>query len=632
MSFYLAVALSLSIGWGIRGNFGHEYGAMIPGALAALAACILSEREDWRRRAPFFAFFGAIGWALGGSMSYMQVIAYTHSGHLPSQLFGFASLFLLGFLWAALGGAGTAFAAAAEEARLRQIFRPLLWVFASWLVLDLVEPVLEARLDSDPAGARRHESLLYWFDSDWLPALAAVIALLLHNLTERRFAKLPELLVLAAAGAAGGFLVGKVLDWTGLSGAIASRLVRSEGDAGQWERNELLINWPQFLPHIRHDIGWLLGLAAGIGAYFARRGKFSPGASLLLHMALGWWAAFLLLPTLLGARMTPPRGDNWAGILGVFGGATIHFARSGLASVVHASLVSGIVGGIGFAGSAWLKLLLVAPGNPARGTDPAVNPLWAHWQGANWHSFLEQSYGFVNGLGIALALRLLTARLPRLEPAPPRTGSEERFAAGFVLLGITYLNLVKNVRAWTGARAMPETMKSPLFEGIELSALAWFNTAYLVLAAALATLMALHARRRVALLPGTWLGRGQLLYVLFLWWMVAGNFERALVGFSASRLLTEGVILFHAALVTVLVLAAPRGNDLVPVDMPSSRGFTFRTLLAGIAALAICVFPTTFSVRALYGEKHAGHSGRHLRFGPDAAWRVEPLRKGKEHR
>ena len=34
-------------------------------------------------------------------------------------------------------------------------------------------------------------------------------------------------------------------------------------------------------------------------------------------MAVGWWLAFLLLPNLLGLRMTPPRGDNWAGCLGM---------------------------------------------------------------------------------------------------------------------------------------------------------------------------------------------------------------------------------------------------------------------------------------------------------------------------
>jgi len=52
----LFVALALSIGWGVRGNWGHEVGAMVPGALAAMAAVLVSGRADWYRRAPFFAF------------------------------------------------------------------------------------------------------------------------------------------------------------------------------------------------------------------------------------------------------------------------------------------------------------------------------------------------------------------------------------------------------------------------------------------------------------------------------------------------------------------------------------------------------------------------------------------------
>ena len=43
----LLAALSLSIGWGIRGNYGYEFGAMLPGALAAMAVCLISGREDW---------------------------------------------------------------------------------------------------------------------------------------------------------------------------------------------------------------------------------------------------------------------------------------------------------------------------------------------------------------------------------------------------------------------------------------------------------------------------------------------------------------------------------------------------------------------------------------------------------
>src|ERR1700722_1331273 len=90
----ILTAWSLSIGWGVRGNFGHEYGAMIPGALTAIAVVTMSGREDWSRRVGYFAMFGALGWSFGATISYMHVIGYTHSGHLPSQIYGFACLAL----------------------------------------------------------------------------------------------------------------------------------------------------------------------------------------------------------------------------------------------------------------------------------------------------------------------------------------------------------------------------------------------------------------------------------------------------------------------------------------------------------------------------------------------------------
>jgi hypothetical protein len=134
----LFVALALSIGWGVRGNWGHEYGAMIPGALAAMAAVLVSGREDWYRRIPFFAFFGAVGWSFGGSISYMHVIAYTHSGHALTVVYGFACLFLTGFLWAAIGGAGTALPAFLSRQQLTELLIPISTVFAAWVGQDIL--------------------------------------------------------------------------------------------------------------------------------------------------------------------------------------------------------------------------------------------------------------------------------------------------------------------------------------------------------------------------------------------------------------------------------------------------------------------------------------------------------------
>src|SRR6267378_2830846 len=162
----LLTGLSLSIGWGIRGNFGHEYGAMIPGVLASLAAALLSGRSDWHRRAVFFAFFGALGWSFGGSISYMQVIGYTHSGHSSSVLYGFACLFVIGFLWAAMGGAGAALPAFLTRERLTA-------VFAAWTLQDFVVP----RWFPEDLAFRQN-SPLYWYDTDWVAALLAIIAVL----------------------------------------------------------------------------------------------------------------------------------------------------------------------------------------------------------------------------------------------------------------------------------------------------------------------------------------------------------------------------------------------------------------------------------------------------------------------
>jgi hypothetical protein len=88
---------------------------MFPGALAAIAACLLSDRADWQRRVAYFAFFGMIGRAFGGSISNMMVIGYTESGQAASQLFGFCALFLIGFLWAALGGGATPITVPAQQ-------------------------------------------------------------------------------------------------------------------------------------------------------------------------------------------------------------------------------------------------------------------------------------------------------------------------------------------------------------------------------------------------------------------------------------------------------------------------------------------------------------------------------------
>ncbi|MCC6729530.1 MAG: hypothetical protein IT208_09365 [Chthonomonadales bacterium] len=524
----LLCALSLSIGWGIRGNFGHEHGAMMPGALAAMAAVLLSGREDWHRRIAYFAAFGALGWSFGGSMSYGHVLAYTHSGDSLTIVYGFASLFLIGFLWAALGGAGTALPAYLRRERLTALFVPFLVFYAVLIVHDLTYDALNTALahalGNTAFAARpeyRQDEPLYWLDTDWTTALLAIVSML---------------------------------------------------------------------------------------AYSACRRRIDPGASLILHMAVGWWVCFLLFPVLLDWRMTPPRGDNWAGCLGMTVGMWVYLQRDGLGGVTLASLIAGFVGGAGFALATLIQILALRTG----------------WQ-TNWHSVLEQTYGLINGIGIAAVALVLAPRAPRVSDDPPVRRWTDWFAPAAVLVLVTYLNARKNPEEWVKAGAMPQVM-------YWLQPITWFNIGYLAVAVIVVWLLIEHMRRPLPILPRSWLGRGQLLYVLFLWWAVIANFERALVAFAPARLITEGVIILNAALCTLLLVLWARVVTPAPEEAPGTyRSPIRRTVVVGVAGAVLCSVLCWAAVLGVYGTRPVDFRGQpRIRFGPRATV-VEHPRRGQPH-
>jgi hypothetical protein len=432
----------------------------------------------------------------------MQVIAYTHSGHSQSVLYGFACLFVIGFLWAALGGAGTALPAVVDASFLSALITPMYAVFASWWLQGVViAPWLKG-----------HGYNLYWYDTDWLAALLAL---------------------------------------------LASCLV------------------------------------AGI------RRRLDRPTSLIIHLAAGWWAGFLVLVLALRLRMTPPRGDNWAGCLGMTVGLLWYCRRAGLLELARVTLVCGFVGGIGFALASMLKLAEVTSGFQT-----------------NWHSILEQTTGLFNGIGLAAAIACLARTSPPARATEQRLGATQSLALGFVLLGITYLNLRKNVGHWVAARALPEEMAG-------IAAWVWFEIAYVLLALTMLLLFARHRRVPLPVVPESCLGKGQLLYLGLLWWLVVGNFARAIVAFTAQRLVTEGVIYVVALACTLIVLLAPESapepaeRPMPPAAQQPGPGLAGMVAL-GLAAAILSMLVDWAVVRAIYGDRFAGHAGRHIRFGPNS--------------
>ncbi|MDX2153065.1 MAG: hypothetical protein SFV54_20140 [Bryobacteraceae bacterium] len=490
MTLFLLAASSMSIGWGIRGQFGHEYGAAMPGALAGIVCALFAGRQEWRERVLFFAFFGALGWSFGGSMSYMKVIAYTHSSGLATVAYGFAGMFLIGFLWAAPGGIGLSLPAVLPRQELTRLFPPLTALFAAWYAQDLIT-------DRWPAPEL--------FDTDWL---AAAIAL-------------------------------------------------------------------------------------AVGLAFLRR------TSLILYAAAGWWLGFASLVLLLGLRLSPPRGDNWAGCVGLVAGLLVWSVRRRLLAVTAAGLVCGALGGLAFSLGQVIRLALMATGAQT-----------------NWHSVLEQTQGFLFGLGAAAAALVLARRTPPLPPAPRARRWTETFCLLSVLLLIPYLNLRKSPADWSRyIPTMPEWIYGLPAAGWFLPSrgfLGWLELLYLSLA--LAVILALRARP--ALLNTPWEARGQLLYLAFLWQIVFINSIHVIVRFTPQRIVTEWAIALHAVFASALLLCLPPHKIPPATAHPNWPPLLRRAALAALASAAIAVATGTAARYALYGTNPAGDTREQIRFGP----------------
>lgn len=656
----LLIAISLSIGWGIRGNFGHEAGAMIAGALSALAVAIVSGREDWRRRVLYFGLFGGLGWGFGGSISYMYPISFVESGQTESTYYGYFALFLEGGLWCGMGAAGTALAAAMPIGRLTRFFTPLCFVMAAMGMRHYFEEPLERFLvaagsDMGDDTWQRHKSPLYWFDADWLQAVTALVGVCIYELYDRfgqareRWIDNPIAIIpFAAIGAAVGYGIQAILRATGQEESVGNLFVVRLGDidyvnpetGGRFEPDQLLTNWPQFFGDSSQHLGIGFGLIIGSAIYFWLTGRWRNDSKLLLYLSLGWLVAFIAMPTLGsiflmdygGFRAMPPRSDDWAGITGVFFAGLIWAIRHDVKAVAHVMTRGFLWGGIAFASVPMLRYLIRYPVHPWRHPD-GVPEGWSHFNSANWHSVLEQMHGIGHGLAIAFAMAMLWKRQP-VEPSEPNDRRwTHGFAGAFVLFGIGFLNLHKLVRTWIEKESIPATLKAPFFDFIEATPHAWFRVVWYTATAVAAILLLRHLRRRLDLIPTTGVGKGQLLYLSFLWMMVVGNLIRAIPGFSDGRMVTEWVLFMNACLATWLVVAVPR-ESLPKEGFNQSRSWPGLTgvWIRGLALASLLMATYGYATLSLYQEHIEGKPwANHRRFGDDATWRTKPILKHGSH-
>lgn len=505
---YVLCALSMSLGWRVRGQFGHEIGAALPGALGAIALTLGAGRADWLARLPAIAFIGALGWSFGGSVSYMKVVAFTHSTDSATTLYGFAGLFLIGFLWAGLGGGAVALAASLEARRLASVVAVLAALFACWTIENMIADALEARrVDLD------------WFDTDWLSAAVAIAA---------------------------------ALAWIGLR----------------------------------------------------RRRDF--GGALALHLAIGWWAAFLTLVVGLGWRLNPPRGDNWAGCVGMAGGWLLFCYRERLGDIARATLWSGFLGGIGFALAQAMKLSLIAAG--AQGDT---------------HVVLEWTHGALFGAALCVAALPLARRAPKESVEPLPRGARDASLL-FLLWTVPYLNFAKCPAQW--AKAFPSLANGvhglPVVAGFLPSKgwVGWVDLLFIAYGAALWWLLRRSRRAPTPWLSADGYGRGQWLYLTLVGMVVVLSFARDVTNVGAGdewRILWFIVLHGVLCLVVALGTAMPQDAPLPPRWAAPGFGAPRTVAVCGLAAaVAACTFCWGVQ-RLLFRGTFPGQATPHIRFGPE---------------
>lgn len=174
----------MALGWGIRGQIGHERGAMLAGVLGALAVLLVTPDRRKRLRFAWVCLGGGIGLAIGGSMSYGTVAGSL--GKPGCALLCTSLLLLKGAIWGALGGGGLGMALSDVRYRVRD---------ALWLL-----PLAAIYLT---AGAWHPDSEWSRYDNTW-GLLAAGVAFAAWL----RFVKRDRAAFFAAAASAIGFGIG----------------------------------------------------------------------------------------------------------------------------------------------------------------------------------------------------------------------------------------------------------------------------------------------------------------------------------------------------------------------------------------------------------------------------------------
>lgn len=219
----LGGAAAGAMGWGIRGQYGHETGAMIAGLLVSLVVVRLlrpGAPSAWAMRA---VAFGTIGVGFGGAMTYGQTLGLSHDpalvGHVDALVWGLLGVAVKGAAWIGWFGALLGMGLGHVRYRAREIAILMLAMVAvsmlgMWLFNEPHDP-----------GSRLLPRLYFSASWHWMPdavdlsprrevwggLLTALAALLAYTGLVRRDGLAVRLGAWGLFGGALGFTVGQAI-------------------------------------------------------------------------------------------------------------------------------------------------------------------------------------------------------------------------------------------------------------------------------------------------------------------------------------------------------------------------------------------------------------------------------------
>ncbi|MBM3824773.1 MAG: hypothetical protein FJ404_18145 [Verrucomicrobia bacterium] len=273
----LGGAMAGGLGWGIRGQYGHETGAMIAGLLVtSVLVMLLGGHLPWAVAARAMAL-GTIAIGIGGSMTYGQTVGLTHDaelvGHLESLRWGMVGLAVKGGIWIGFAGLFLGLGLGGQPLRPATLLGlGVVMLGLAWIGIQLFnEPF-------DPA--RRILPRIY-FSDDWRWEPFA-------NLKPRREVWGGLLLALVGAWFWVGIIQGNVLArrltiWAFFGGAVGFPTGQSLQSfhawnpeafkSGFWLRLDPFMNWWNFM---ETTFGFIMGGVLGLGLWFNRRSIAAP--------------------------------------------------------------------------------------------------------------------------------------------------------------------------------------------------------------------------------------------------------------------------------------------------------------------------------------------------------------------